>query len=324
MKNASSSMDTPGKHGLARGMDTPSRRPDSSTGSSPEGDGSRGTEEATSPSWAHVVRREASASTGSFTKPKAIGGRQGPVLEPMVTGGMGARLGEHSRIRTEGIRREGGISIGSGCTEDLEGQVTIPLPRNVGTPESGGARDSPRVTSSSDSSASASDRSREDGHSQGQKRQRRKAQRVLAGTEETRSQRKRRQKKRQGADLMADATREDLPMELRQLYRAEGVGIEAAELAELGQIWLTREPPRTPNERVVEMRVQERAFAERWKERHSDINSYSDSYSDRQRLRVSVSNSDRASVSNRVSDSYSDSNSDRVSVRVVRRGNSDL
>jgi hypothetical protein len=251
---------------MMNSMDTPSKHPDSSASSSPEGDSSRGTAEATSPSWAHVVRREASASTGSFTKPKAIGGQQGPALEPMATGGTGALPGEKFRIRKEGLRKEGGISIGSGCTEELEGQVTIPLPRDEGTPESGGARDSPGLTSSSDSSASASDRSREDGHYQGQKRQRRKAQRVLAGKEETRSQRKRRQKKQRGADLMADATREDIPMELRQLYRAEGVGAEAADLTELGQIWLTRDPPRTPIERAVEMRVQERAFAERWKE----------------------------------------------------------
>jgi hypothetical protein len=97
------------------------------------------------------------------------------------------------------------------------------------------------------------------------KRQRRKAQRVLAGQEETRSRRKRTLKKQRrlpGADLQG-AT--DVPMELQQLYRAEGVGQAAAALKELSEIWLTKEPPCTPRERAVEMRVQERAFAERWR-----------------------------------------------------------
>jgi hypothetical protein len=96
-------------------MDTPSKKPDSSSSSSPEGD-SRGTEEATSPSWAHVVRREASVSAvsaTSFNRPRAIGGQQARAPEPVALGGKGASPGEQFQIRTEGK------GIGSGCNDDV-------------------------------------------------------------------------------------------------------------------------------------------------------------------------------------------------------------
>jgi hypothetical protein len=253
--------------------------PDARERSSPDSDSSGGGAQAESPSWAHVVRKGASgaSTSGAFNRPRAIGGSQASAPDREAQGGSaeplggkgaspgqvfqirkGASPGQEFQIRTEGT----GISFGSGRTEDMEGQTTIPLPRTVGTPMSAGERDSTGSSSSSESEAS-SGHSREE--HQRQKRQRKKAQRVLAGQEETRSRRKRtlkKQRRQPGADLHGAA---DVPMELQQLYRAEGVGLAAADLKELSQIWLTKEPPCTPRERAVEMRVQERAFAERWR-----------------------------------------------------------
>jgi hypothetical protein len=91
---------------------------------------------------------------------------------------------------------------------------------------------------------------------------------VIEGIEDTRSQRKRLLKKqrKQVADPQVEADFLDKPLELRQLYLVKGVGAEAAGLKKLSQISLTRNPPRTPMERAVKLRVQERAFAKRWKE----------------------------------------------------------